>query len=134
MGIIPRLQLGTKIPGGGVKPTGAHLVKFIGDKLVTGKDPITKEPRQEVEYLVEKNGTQFRWNVPLYDKKTKQPHYLMERLVGIEEGDEVVLEMKKSGIINYIDVRKVSDSAEPEEEVIQYDEMSEEEEVNEATK
>lgn len=121
MKIVPRLKLGNKKIGGGVESTGAHLVKFISDSVVKGKDPMTKKEREEMKYIVEKNGVQYQWRVPLLNKQN-EPHYLIERLMTIKEGEEVVLEMKKSGMNNFIDVRPVNQA---DEEMV-HEEISEE--------
>ena len=104
--IVPKLQLGIKLDGGGVKSTGPHRVRFISDSIVEGVDPETGKPRKEMKYLVEEDGITKRWHVPIRDKQGN-PNYLLERLMGIEEGDEAILEMKRKGIKNYVTVQKV---------------------------
>lgn len=143
MGVLPKLRLGNKKFNEqgkqiGVESTGAHTVRFISDSLIEGKDPLTGKPRQEMKYIVEENGQKYRWHVALYDKKTLQPSYLIERLMTIKEGEEAILEMKQAGAINYIDVRKIGGSSVLEEgmDVINYDEEVEvtDEDVKAATK
>ena len=101
---LPFLQLGIKQDGGGVKSTGAHKVKFIEEpKVSKGNDPVTGEERQELHFIVEEDGSKKKWNFPLYFKDGS-PHYLLSRLEEVEVGDEVVLEMKRKGVKNYIDI------------------------------
>lgn len=100
--IIPRLRLGEKTDHG-VKGTGPHTVKIVEDKLQQGKDPQTGEIRPIVRYTFEENGELKRYDVPVKDK-AGELHYLIQRLSDVEEGQEIVLEMKKRGVKNYVDV------------------------------
>ena len=84
---------------------------------------MTKKPRQEIQYIVEEQGVKYTWNVPLHNKKG-EPNYLLERLMGIKEGEEVVLEMKRSGMNNYVDVRRISKPTDIVE-AVQYGEENE---------
>lgn len=90
-----------------------------------GKDE-KGQPRKELRFIVEEKGVKYRWMVPILGKDG-QPSYLIERLMDIDPGDKRILEMKKQGIKNYIDVRMPGEESEaPEEEaVIQLDEESE---------
>ena len=116
----PKLQLGEKLPKGGVKPTGPHTVKFLEEPMVV---IINKEGKsvKAMRFIVEENGQKFRWVVPVLNKEG-QPNYLIERLMNVEVGDTRILEMKKQGARNYIDVsipgeERVDDEPEDEEEV-----------------
>lgn len=100
--IIPRLRLGNKTDHG-VVSTGPHTVKMIEDKLMNGKDPQTGDIRPIVRYIFEENGEPRRYDVPVKDK-AGELHYLVQRLAEVEEGQEIVLEMKKRGVKNYVDV------------------------------
>jgi hypothetical protein len=106
--IMPRLRLGNKTDKG-VVPTGPHRVKFITDKEAKGTDPITGKERDEVAYLVEENGEKKSYRVPKFSK-TGEIHYLVVRLAEIKEGEEVILEMKRSGIKNFVEVTPIKDS------------------------
>lgn len=72
-----------------------------------GKDE-NGNPRQEISYTVTENGQEYRWNVPIKNKEGGA-NYLIERLMDIREGDTVLLEMKRRGPRNYVDVQKVGD-------------------------
>ncbi len=79
-----------------------------------GKDDEGK-PRKEMRFVVDENGSTYRWNVPIYNKEG-QPNYMLERLINVEVGDERILEMMRHGARNYIDVRMVDEMPEIEEE------------------
>lgn len=106
-GILPKLRLGIKQPGGGVKSNGKHQVKVLADKIVTKPDPGTGKNIEWVRYLVEEGGEQ-----KIYDTKkvgkNGELSYFVQRMAEINEGDEVILEMTKQGIKNYIQVIPVN--------------------------
>lgn len=132
LNIVPKLRLGNKVPGKGLESTGPHRVKFIGEPtVVMGKDQQGK-PRKELRFIVEENKRQYRWNVPIMNKEG-QPNYLIERLLDIEVGDERVLEIRKNGMTNYIDVRGVDEkpSDAPEEKPEEHEEVEEEDAADE---
>lgn len=114
--IIPKLRLGVKTDKG-VQSNGPHRVKFVVDKEAKGTDPLTGKKRAEIAYLVEENGERKSYRVPKFDK-SGQIHYLVIRLADIKEGEEVMLEMKRKGIKNYVEVTPLRDThaAEVEEE------------------
>lgn len=105
-GILPKLRLGTKLPKGGVKPTGAHRVKILEDKIIRKPEPSTGKEIEWVRYTVEENGEKRIYDTKLKDKDG-QLSYLVQRFAEINEGQEVILEMKKQGIKNYIEVTEV---------------------------
>lgn len=120
-GILPKLRLGYKLTKGGVKPTGAHRVKIIEDKIIRKNEPSTGKEIEWVRYTVEENGERKVYDTKLKDKNNNLS-YLVQRFAEVEEGDEVILEMKKQGIKNYIEVIPVDHSssievAEDEEEM-----------------
>lgn len=112
-GIVPKLKLGIKT-GSGVQSTGPHRVRFITDKPATGTDPETGKPIEVVAYLVEENGEKKSYRVPKLDKRTGEIHYLILRLAEIPEGSEVIMEMKRRGIKNYVEVIPVADAVKAE--------------------
>ena len=105
---IPWLELGKKQEGGGVKPTGKHIVKFLSDKIVKGQDYHTKKERKEVEFLFEENGVQKRYRVSVLGKDDNL-HYLLETMKQFEYGDTLIMEMKWAGDKHIIVVEKVID-------------------------
>lgn len=115
--IIPKLRLGTQKPGGGVIPNGPHRVKILKDKIDKGNDFKTGKEVEVVKYLVEENGEPKAFE----RKKLNQNgelDYLVQRLAEIPEGAEIILEMKKKGIKNYVEVIQLGgvDSAEYDDE------------------
>lgn len=108
----PKLRLGRKLEGGGVELLGPKHIKILGEpSSIMGKDPKTGLPRQEMKFMVEHEGRKYRWLVPFLSKDDgTQPHYLVERMseLDIQVGDELILEMKRNGPKNYVEITKVS--------------------------
>ncbi len=106
-GIFPKLRLGVKLDKGGVQPTGPHTVVMVSDKIVQGLDRETGKVIEFVKYIVEENNVQKEYRTRLKNKETGELNYLVQNLSQVEEGDTVVLEMKKMGLKNYVEVRQV---------------------------
>jgi len=102
--IVSTLQLAEQIPGGGVKGTGPHIVKMIRDEIGKNKDYMTGEMVDGLWFYVEEAGQQLKYFVPFKDKKG-EPHYLIERLAPVKEGDIITLEYLRRGTKGYINVR-----------------------------
>lgn len=121
--IIPKLRLAIKEEGKAPVPTGPHRVKILSDNTQKGKDregniiPI-------VRYVFEENGEQKRYDVPVKNKEGEL-HYLIQRLSEIEEGQEIILEMKKRGAKNYVNVSLVGSDVEMEDEEVEGEEVNE---------
>lgn len=107
--IVPKLRLGTKTDSG-VTPNGAHRVKMISDRVYKAVDNRTGKEIEFVEYTLEEGGQQKTYTTKMRGKDGN-PSYLVQRFAEIGEGEEVILEMKKSGIKNYIEVIPVSGSS-----------------------
>lgn len=103
-GIKPKLKLGIKTDRG-VQSTGPHVVKMISDKIVAGLDRDTGKQIEFVKYIVDEGGTEKEYRTRLKHKETGELNYLVQNLALITEGSTVVLEMKKMGVKNYIEVR-----------------------------
>lgn len=131
LNILPKLRLGEKLPGGGVKPTGPHTVKFLSEPTVVMAKNHEGKPEKQLRFVVEEGGKQYRWNVPILNKE-QQPHYLVEQLMDIEVGDERTLEMRKQGARNYIEIRKPGEEPRAELPDHEEDEESEVEEEEDA--
>lgn len=54
--------------------------------------------------MVEENGIKYRWDIPVHGEGEKGGSYLLESLMNIEIGEEIRVEMKKSGMKNYVEV------------------------------
>lgn len=109
-GILPKLRLGFKQPGGGVKSNGPHRVKILQDKTLTKPDPSTGKDIEFVRYLVEENGEKKVYDTKKLNK-AGELSYFVQRFAEINEGDEVILEMKKQGIKNYVQITPVDHSS-----------------------
>lgn len=127
--IIPKLRLAIKEDGKPPVPTGPHKVKIISDTIQNGKDH-TGKVIPIVRYIFEENGEKKRYDVPVKNNEGEL-HYLVQRLAEVEEGQEIIIEMKKKGIKNYVSVSVIGDSSDIEvgdhddytdEEVVQIEE------------
>lgn len=106
--LYSKLQLGEKRAGENgkesVHSTGPHTVKITAEPTTT----IINKNGKSVngfKFIVEENGQLYKWLVPLTNEQG-EGHYLIERLQNIEVGQEIVLEMKKRGPKNYIDISR----------------------------
>lgn len=128
----PKLRLAKKLEKGGVELLGPKRVKMLdeGTKFM-GKDAETGKPRQELKFMVEHEGRPHRWLVPMLSKNDPtQPHYLIERMseMDVQVGDELILEMKRRGPQNYVEITKVASGQVSEEpDLSESDEEHEEE-------
>lgn len=120
-GLTPKLRLGNKTSKG-VVSSGPHRVRVLEDKIIKGLDVSGKEI-EYVEYILEENGEKKNYKTKLKDRNGKLS-YLVQRLAEINEGEEVILEMKKSGMKNFIEVTPVGQSS-----VVEHDEGEDEEEI-----
>lgn len=102
-GILPQLKLGIKLDKGGVKPTGPHRVKVLADKVIRKADINSGQQIEWVRYLLEENGEKKTYDTKQNDKDGNLS-YLVQRFAEVKEGDEVILEMKKRGVKNYIQI------------------------------
>ncbi len=125
-GIIPKLILGKKTPKG-TESTGPHRVKMLEDRIIKGVDPRSGKEMEYVEYTVEEKGTKKIYKTKLRGNDN-MPSYLVQRLSEVNEGEEIIMEMKKSGMKNFIDVSDVkdTDSIEIEDEDHEVNELEEE--------
>lgn len=122
-GITPKLVLGKKTAKG-AESTGPHRVKLLEDRIIRGIDRRTGKEIEYVEYTVEENGTKKIYKTKLRGDDGR-PSYLVQSLSEINEGEEVILEMKKSGMKNFIDVSRVNQA----QSIEVGDEHDEEEEI-----
>lgn len=130
-GIVPRLQLGNKTEGGGVESTGPHNVIFKADRTVKGKHPVTLAERAEVQYTFTEGGSDKTYNVAVKNTEGKLNYFII-RMAEFNYGDPLVLEMKKKGIKNFIDINYDSKQTTPGElPTIQADEGNEDGESQE---
>lgn len=97
------LRLAPKNEQGVPTPNGPHKLKLVGDKIGTNN-----LGEQQLHVTVLEGKTQKLWTIPLKDKEGNL-HYLVQTLAQYNEGDEIVVEMKKNGAKNYVEVKKVGD-------------------------
>ncbi len=104
-GLLPKLRLGIK-GSRGVTPTGPHKVKIIEDKLIK---KLNTEGVEEVfvRYIFEEDGEKKQYDAHMKGKGSTDPHYLVQALAEVEPGEELILEMKKAGVKNYIEVTRM---------------------------
>lgn len=122
-GIMPKLRLGVKKAGGGLVSTGPHRVRLIEDRTIKGVDATSGKEMEYVVYTLEENGEKKTYKTKVKNKEG-QLNYLVQHLAEIPEGGEVILEMQKMGIKNYVSVLPVGGNA----KVMEADEDSEEDE------
>ena len=120
-GIIPKLRLGIKKGGGGVIPTGPHRVRLIEDKIIKDLDKETGKEIEFMRYILEENGDRKYYQSKVKDKKGELS-YFVQRMAEVPENGEVILEMRRSGIKNYIEVTPITHSANVEVEESEVDE------------
>lgn len=111
--LYPKLQLGEKIEGSGVKPTGPHTVKITAEPTTTMINKGGK-PVKGFKFIVEEAGQLYKWLVPLVNEQG-EGHYLIERLQDVRIGEEIILEMKKRGAKNYIDITRPGETHDDDE-------------------
>ena len=105
-GLYPKLRLGVR-NGGRVTPTGPHKVKILEDKLIK---ELNAEGVEEyfVRYIFEEAGEKKQYDAHMKAKGGSDPHYLVQALSDVQEGEELILEMKKAGVKSYIEVTRVA--------------------------
>jgi hypothetical protein len=60
-----------------------------------------------VRYIFEEAGEKKQYDAPMKAKGGSDPHYLVQALADVAEGEELILEMKKAGVKSYIEVTRV---------------------------
>jgi hypothetical protein len=126
LGVLPKLRLGIKLQGGGVRSTGPHLVRFLSEPEGVTKSNHEGKPTKYLRFEVESGGVRQHWYVAVLNREG-QPNYLLEKLVTIKPGDQRVLEMLKQGAKNYIDVRETdAPSVAPDDDEGELDDVYEE--------
>lgn len=132
--MYPKLQLGERVPTGkndkngepayAIKPTGPQVVKITAEPTTTTIKKAGVETKV-FKFIVEKNGQKYKWYVPIMNKDGSEGHYLIERLMDVEVGEEITLEMKKQGARNYIDVRRAGEPERHDEDEVEVDDSDE---------
>lgn len=116
-----KLRLGTKTAKG-VVSIGPRKVKLLEDKIIKKPDQTGKEI-EYVRYIFLEDGVQKYYDTKLRGSD-ELPSYFVQRFADINEGDEVILEMKKRGIKNYIEITPIGHSSTVEMEEDDEDDQS----------
>lgn len=118
--LFPKLPLGemrTNERGNKVfHPDGLkHIVKITAEPTTTMIAKNNK-PVKAFKFIVDQGGNLYKWLVPLTND-SGEGHYLIDRLnsMNVQLGEEIVLEMKKRGPKNYIDISRPGEEGEDEE-------------------
>lgn len=111
MNIMPKLRLGVKLAGGGVKSTGPHKVKFLEEPTGVTRRNFEGQQTKQLRFLVEENGEKYVWYVSVMNKDNTDANYLIERLMLVKVGEERTLEMKKMGARNFIEISDADGNA-----------------------
>lgn len=106
-GLLPKLQLGIKTPKG-VQSTGKHTVKVLDDKIIRKTIREEGDDGYFVRYTFEENGEKKQYDTRMKQKGGTDPSYFVQSMADIEIGEEISLEMKKSGVKNYVEILRVS--------------------------
>ena len=83
MGVLPKLRLGIKQKGGGVKSTGPHHVKFLSEPEGVTKKNFEGKATKYLRFEVESNSIRFHWFVPVLNREGTDANYLIERLAEV---------------------------------------------------
>ena len=113
--IYPKLKLGVRTVKpdgsyGAVVSTGPQKVKLIKEFIRKGIDRETSKVIEVYKIVVEHEGVIKEYRMPIKARETGELHYLVQRLSKVEEGEEIIMEMKKQGPKNYIEVLRADGS------------------------
>ncbi|MCL4399776.1 hypothetical protein M1506_00675 [Patescibacteria group bacterium] len=103
--IVPRLSLGTKAEGGGVKGTGKHNLTLLDDGKVIEVKDFQGNLIKKLRFMVEEDGQKYIYEFPILGADKNTPHYLLKAFAGLSIGDKFSLEMQmKNGrnVINFL--------------------------------
>jgi hypothetical protein len=108
LGVRPKLRLGRRKDKdtegkGGVESYGPKHIKALAEPEGITANNFEGKPTKFLRFLVEHNGQEFFWFVPVLNKEG-QPNYLLERVAAMEVGKEYILEMKRQKGRNHIEV------------------------------
>lgn len=113
--IYPKLKLGEKLEGGGVKSLGPKKVKITAEPSTTVMIKNGKQVKA-FKLIVEEGGELKKWLIPMLNEEG-EGHYLVDQLQDVEVGEVITLEMKKRGPRNYIEITR--EGAENDQKVVE---------------
>jgi hypothetical protein len=113
--IYPKLKLGVRTVKpdgsyGAVVSTGPQKVKLIKEFIRKGIDRESGKVIEVYKIVVEHEGITKEYRMPIKARETGELHYLVQRLSKVDEGEEIIMEMKKQGPKNYIEVLRADGS------------------------
>lgn len=111
--LYPKLRLGEKLDGGGVKALGAKTVELVDDKIIKKVDNKDMQEKFYMRYNVKLDGKLHRYETKLQDDNG-EPTYLIQRMGAFNPGDIITMELKKAGAKNYVEI--TSDKDDPTED------------------
>ncbi len=108
LGVRPKLRLGRRLDKekdgkGGIESYGPKQIKCLAEPEGVTANNFEGKPTKFLRFLVEHNANEFFWFVPVLNKEG-QPNYLLERVAAMEIGKEYILEMKRQGGRNHIEI------------------------------
>jgi len=112
-GVLPRLKLSEKPEGKGLKLFGPKTVVLLSDEIRKKIDQQDGKEKEYVRYVLEHEGQKMYYETKMRGQDG-MPSYLVQELSQIPEGSEVILEMKRKGMKNYVSVRRLTNGVEAE--------------------
>lgn len=103
-GVRSRLRLGSKTPKG-VVSTGQHKVVLVSDEKIKKLDYLGNQ-KEYVRYTLKEGNELKYYDVPLYNSN-KEIHYLIQRLAELNEGQEIIIELKNKNARNYVEITPI---------------------------
>lgn len=117
-GLLPKLKLGIK-QGNKIISTGKHKVKIIEEKIVRLPPKEEGDDGYYVRYIFEEDGEKKQYDTRMRVKGGQDPSYFVQAMAEIQPGEELLLEMKKAGVKNYVEITRMTGG---ETEIIHEDE------------
>lgn len=111
--LYPKLKLGERLPGGGVKILDPKTVELVDDKIISKLDPKDLKEKYYMRYNVKHNGELRRYET-LLQSESGDPSYLVQKMGEYKPGDVVTMQLKKAGQQTYVEVTSENDDVEHE--------------------
>lgn len=125
--LYPKLKLGERLKGGGVKILEPKTVELVDDKIIKKIDPKDLKEKYYMRYNVKHNGELRRYET-LLQSETGDPSYLVQRMGAFKPGDVVTMQLAKAGQQTYVEVTSdLDDPTEEGREVPHHEEVDNEE-------
>lgn len=106
----PKLKLGERLPGGGVKILDPKTVELVEDKIIKKIDPKDLKEKYYMRYNVKLvPGGELRRYETLLQSETGDPSYLVQKMGEYKPGDVVTMRLAKAGQQTYVEVTSEAD-------------------------